>query len=137
MSLQTRLSSLITVLGADFKLKTVPIVFSVPGALTTRTGVLKVQMLGSGTLVAVKGWLQTPATGGTTFKVDVNKNDVTIYTTQGNRPTWVASANAATVLAHQVTTFVDNDRLSLDIDAVGNTVAGSDLTVTVYILRTA
>jgi len=40
-------------------------------------------------------------------------------------------------LAHQVTTFVDNDRLSLDIDAVGNTVAGSDLTVTVYILRTA
>jgi hypothetical protein len=135
-TMQSRLADLIAALGADFKLKTVPIVFSAQGALTTRTGKSFVQLLGSGTIVAVKGYLDTPATGATTFKVDVNKNGTTIYGTQGNRPTWTASANAATVLSHSVTTFADGDRLSCDIDAIGSTVAGSDLTMTVYILRT-
>jgi hypothetical protein len=137
MSLQTRLAELITILGADFKLGTEALSFSAAGALTTRTGKSKVQLLGGGTIVAVKAWLDTPATGTTTFKVDVNKNGTTIYGTQGNRPTWVASANAATVGAHSVTTFADGDQLSVDIDAIGSTVAGSDLTVTVYILRTS
>lgn len=137
MSLQSRLSDLITVLGAEYKQRTLPVVFNVAGALTVRTGTMKVPMLGGGLIVAVKGWLNTPATGATTFKVDVNKNGTTIYGTQTNRPTWTASANAATVLAHSVTTFADGDQLSIDIDAVGNTVAGSDLTVVVYVRRTS
>lgn len=137
MSLQTRLSDLITALGTDFKLKTVPIIFSAQGTLTTRTGVSKVPLLGGGTIVAVKGWLNTAPTGTTTFKVDVLKNGTTIYGTITNQPTWVASANAATVSAHSVTTFANGDQISCDIDAVGSTIAGSDLTVVVYILRTS
>lgn len=135
-TLEARLAALIAALGADFKLDTVPLVFSAQGALTTRTGKSFVQMLGSGTIVAVKGYLDTPATGATTFKVDVNKNGSTIYATQTNRPTWVASANAATVGAHSVTTYADGDRMSVDIDAIGSTVAGSDLTLTMWVLRT-
>lgn len=137
MSLQTRLAELVAALGADFKLDTVPVVFSAQGALTTRIGKSKVQLLGSGLIVAAKGWLDTPATGTTTFKVDINKNGTTIYGTQANQPTWVASQNAATVGAHSVTTFANGDQLSCDIDAVGSTITGSDLTVTVYLLRTA
>lgn len=135
-TMQSRLNDLITALGADHKLRTVPFVFSASGVLTTRTGKSRIQLLGSGTIVAVKGYLDTPATGATTFKVDVNKNGTTIYGTQGNRPTWTASVQAATVGSHSVTTFADGDTLSVDIDAIGSTVAGSDLTVTVYVLRT-
>ena len=136
MSLQSRLADLITELGDDFKLGTVPLVFSAQGELDARTGLSKIPLLGSGVIVAVKAWLNTAPTGGTTFKVDVNKNDTTIFATQANRPIWAASANAATVGAHSTTTFVDGDRLSCDIDEVGSTVPGSDLTVAVYILRT-
>lgn len=136
-SQEARIAALITALGADFKFGTIPIVFSAQGVLTARTAKSYVQLLGSGLIVATKGWLDTPATGGTTFKADVNLNAVTIYGTQGNRPIWVASANAATIGVHSVTTYVDGDRLSCDIDAVGSTIAGSDLTLTVYILRTA
>lgn len=136
MSLQSRLSDLITALGADFKRTTKPLVYSAQGAMTVRTGVSKIPMEGSGTIVSVKAYLNTAPTGATTFKVDVNKNGTTIYGTQANRPTWTASANAATVGAHSVTTYADGDVLSVDIDAVGSTVAGSDLTVVVYVLRT-
>jgi hypothetical protein len=136
-SLQSRLNDLIVALGADFKLDTVPYIFSSAGAQTVKAGVSKVPMLGGGTIVAVKGYLNTAPTGATTFKVDINKNGTTIYGTQSNQPTWVASANAATVLAHSVTTYAANDVLSVDIDAVGSTVAGSDLTVVVYCLRTS
>lgn len=136
-TMESRLADLITALGADFKLDTIPLVFSAAGALTTRTGASKVQLLGSGVIVAVKGYLSTAPTGATTFKVDVNKNGTTIYgTTHTNQPTWTASANAATVGSHSVTTYADGDQLSVDIDAIGSTIAGSDLTVTVWCLRT-
>lgn len=134
-TLEARLAALITEMGTDFKLGTFAQSFSKGGALTTFTGKGKFQLLGSGIIVAIKGWLETPATGGTTFKVDVNKNGTTIYGTQANRPIWVASANAATVGSHSVTTFADGDQISIDVDAVGSTVAGSDLTVTAYFLR--
>lgn len=137
MSLQSRLSDLITQLGTDFKLGTVPLIFSAQGLATVRTGKSSVPLLGGGSIVAVKAWLDTAPTGATTFKVDINKNGTTIYGTQANRPTWTASAQAATVGAHSVTTFADGDRLSVDIDAIGSTVAGSDLVVVVYILRTS
>jgi hypothetical protein len=135
-TLEANLATLITALGTDFKRRTIPVVFSAQSVLSVRTGKSKVQMLGSGTIVSVKGWLDTPATGATTFKVDINKNGTTIYGTQANQPTWTASANAATVGTHSVTTYADGDQLSCDIDAVGNTVAGSDLTITIWLLRT-
>jgi hypothetical protein len=135
-SLQSRLNDLIVALGADFKLDTVPFIFSSAGAQTVKTGVSKVPLLGSGTIVAVKGYLNTAPTGAT-FIVDVNKNGTTIFGTQANRPTWSISANAATVGALSVTTFAANDVLSVDVDQIGSTVAGSDLTVVVYCLRTS
>jgi hypothetical protein len=136
-SLQSRIADLITALGTDAKLRTVPLVYSASGAMTTRTGKSEIPLLGGGTIVAVKARLNTAPTGATQFAVDINKNGTTIYGTQGNRPIWVASAKAATVGAHSVTTFADGDYLTVDIDAVGSTIAGSDLTVVVYVLRTS
>lgn len=121
--------------GMDLKRNTIAIPFSASGAMTTRTGKSMFSLLGSGRIIAVKAYLNTAPTGATTFKVDVDLNGTTIYGTQANQPTWVASANAATVGTHSVVSFVDGDRLSIDIDAVGNTIAGSDLTVVVYIRK--
>ncbi len=134
-TLEDQLATLITALGTDYKRRTVPLVFTATGAMTTRTGKSFVQMYGSGVIVAVRAYLNTAPTGGTTFKVDVNKNGTTIYGTQANQPTWTASANTATVSSHSVTTFADGDRFSCDIDAIGSTVAGSDLTVTLWVRR--
>src|SRR5687768_15663726 len=97
MSLQTRLDSLITALGADFKLGTRPFTFYASGALSVRTGKSFVPLLGSGKIIAVKGWLNTPGTGATTFKIDVNLNGTTIFGTQANRPIWAASSNTPVV----------------------------------------
>jgi hypothetical protein len=123
-------------IGTNFKRGAMPIIFVATGAMSVRTGKQKVQLTGSGKIIAVKAWLDTAPTGTTTFKVDINKNETTIYGTQANRPTWVASAQAATVGVHSVTTYVDGDRISWDIDAVGNTVAGSDISVTIWVLPT-
>lgn len=122
-------------IGTDLKRSAVPVSFTATGAMSTRTGKSFLQLLGSGKIVAVFAYLNTAPTGATTFKIDVNLNGTTIYTTQANQPTWVASANAATVGAHLVTTYVNGDRLSVDVDAVGSTVAGSDLTVTVWVRK--
>lgn len=135
MSLQDRLSALITQLGADFKKTTKSLVYSANGTLTVRTGVSKIPMQGSGTIVAVKAYVNSAPTGASLI-VDVNKNGTTIFGTQANRPTVAAGANAATVGANSVTTYVDGDLLSVDIDQIGSTVAGSDLVVVVYVLRT-
>lgn len=107
------------------------------GAQTAFVGTGQLPILGAGRILGVRARLATAPTGTTTFKVDVNKNGTSIYGTQANRPTWTASANAATVGAHSVTTFVDGDYFSIDVDAIGSTVAGSDLTVGLYLLRTS
>jgi hypothetical protein len=83
----------------------------------------------------VAAMLNTAPTGATTAKIDINKNGTTIYGTQTNRPIWTASANAATVSAHDATTVTDGDYLMVEIDAIGNTIAGSDLTVAIRMQR--
>jgi len=116
------------------------LVFSVVGTLTT--GTYKAPIIiadGSLTIVKVKIVLKTPPTGaGSAVTVDVNKgttsaNGTTIFTTQGNRP----SITVASGLDYDdsgtpdVTAISENDHLSIDIDAIGGTVAGADLTVEV------
>lgn len=135
-TMEARLADLITALGADFKRGAVPLVFSLTGSMSVRGGRVKTQLFGSGLIVSVKGWLETAPTGTTLFQADVLKNAATIYGTTANRPTWVSGSNAATVGSNSVTAYSNGDQISCDIKAVGNTVAGSDLTVTVWVLRT-
>lgn len=71
------------------------------------------------------------ANTGATFLVDVNINGTTIFTTQANRPTIAISGTDATSGAPDTTKFAKNDRLSFDVDQIGSTIAGSDLTVMV------
>lgn len=65
--------------------------------------------------------------------VDVNKNGTTIFTTQGNRPTVAISGfTSGKVSNMDVTSLADGDYLTIDLDQIGSTVPGADLTVQVW-----
>lgn len=106
------------------------------GALTTTTGTQRLPIDGTYTIVGT--WLMVgTAPTGSSLIVDVNKNGTTIYTTQANRPSIAASANAGGPGATpDVTTLAAGDYLTVDIDQVGSSVAGSDLTVSVIVTKT-
>jgi hypothetical protein len=135
-TLEARIKEVLDLVADDVMLREFCLPFYKSGVQATFVGTGQIPVLGSGIILGVRARLATAPTGATTFKVDVNKNGTTIFGTQTNRPTWVASANAATVGAHSVTTFADGDYFSVDVDAIGSSVAGSDLTLGLYLLRT-
>lgn len=144
MSLQSRISDLITAIGADVKsLQTQitanrieTIVLSRPGALVVAAGVLKLPLSGSYTLVDYRVRVGVAPTGAALI-VDVNKNNVTLFTTQSARPTVAISGFLATTTAPAITTFVDGDYISIDVDQIGSTIAGSELVVVLRLRRTS
>lgn len=109
--------------------------FSVTGAVVVATGKSRFYVEGNYTIASVRASADTAPTGATLI-VDVNKNGTTVFTTQGNRPAIAISGNTATGTP-DVTTLAAGDFLSVDVDQVGSTVAGSDLTVTIRLRRTS
>lgn len=136
-TMQSRIADLITAIGADIKIGQVEtFVLSRPGALVVAAGTLQLPLSGSYTLIDYRVRVGTAPTGASLI-VDVNKNGTTLFTTQGNRPTVAAAANIASTTAPNVTTFVNGDYISVDVDQIGSTVAGSDLVVVLRMRRTA
>ncbi len=106
--------------------------FSEGGTLTTGTGVSKIPFTLDATIVSVQLAVDTSPTDADLI-VDVNKNAVTIFTTQGNRPT-VPAADADGVGAEatpDITSITAGEFLTVDIDQIGSTIAGADLVVSV------
>lgn len=68
---------------------------------------------------------------GAALICDVNKNGVTIFTTQANRPQVAVGAASGTSATPDVTTWLPGDTLTVDVDQVGSTAAGGVLTVTI------
>lgn len=67
---------------------------------------------------------------GAAIRVDVNVNGTSIFTTQGNRPSIAAGSNTSGRVENMdVTSLPDGGYLTVDVDAIGSTTAGSDLTV--------
>ena len=109
---------------------------SAGGVLTVRTGTFRIYTEGNYTIETVRASVGTAPTGAALI-VDVNKNGTTIYTTQSARPQIAAGANSATGNSPAVATFAAGDYFTVDIDQVGSTVPGSDLTVTVRLRKTS
>jgi hypothetical protein len=95
--------------------------------LTVKAGTSRYYLEEARTVVKVRASVGTAPTGAAIL-VDVNKNGTTIFTTQANRPSIAISGNTATGTP-QVTALAAGDYLTVDVDQVGSTVAGSDLTV--------
>jgi lipopolysaccharide export system protein LptA len=112
-------------------------VLSTSGVLIVRTGTGRFPIKGGTFTIQTVAVMVNTAPTGASLIVDVNKNGTTIYGTQSNRPTIAASGTSATVGAHSVTSVTDGDYLTVDVDQIGSTVPGSDLTVVVRLQRVA
>lgn len=101
----------------------------VPGTLITGTN-NGPRYVAPQALTIVKVWLivRTAPTGAAIL-IDINKNGSTIWSTQGNRGTIAATATAGNTTTFDTTALAAGDYLDLDIDQIGSSVAGVDLTV--------
>lgn len=102
--------------------------YGVAGELAVAVGTDRWYMTRAGTLTNIAAWVQTVPTGAA-IRVDVNKNGSTIFTTTGNRPNIAAGTRTDLSSVPDVTSFVAGDYFTVDVDAVGSTIAGSDLVV--------
>lgn len=111
--------------------------FAKAGSLSVGVGSGRFTMPGAGFLIGVDAAINTAPTGASLI-CDVNKNGTTVFTTQANRPTILASAFApAAVAIPDVLSFSARDYFTVDIDQVGSTIAGSDLVVQVTFALTS
>lgn len=111
----------------DLKLKPV-LTFAVTGTLTTGNDKAPTLLAPySLTIVKVKVVVKTAPTGSSII-IDVNKNGTTIFTTQANRPEIAIGQTTDDSGTPDVTALAETDKVTIDIDQVGSTEAGADLT---------
>jgi len=102
------------------------VVFCLTGALTIGTNKIGWLATGAYTITKIKIYSSTVPTGADII-VDVNKNDVSLFTTQTNRPTVIAGTNlGADRINMDIATVVENDYVNLDIDQVGSIIVGGN-----------
>ncbi len=99
------------------------------GALTTGTGVMEMPWTVAGTITLIRARVSVAPTGADII-LDVNKNGTTMYSTATN-PTIAATAKDSGNAVPDATTMAAGDYLSVDIDQIGSTIAGSNLVVVV------
>jgi len=119
------------ILAADTSTIKTTLSFAVVGTLTTGTDKAPTIVTPCAlTIVKVKVVVKTAPTGAALI-VDVNKNGTTIFTTQGGRPSIAIGDTTDDSDTPDVTALAETDKLTVDIDQVGSTIAGADLTVEV------
>lgn len=132
-SLATRLGDLITAIGADIKAlsyKSVP--FSSGGSLIVKVGATGWTNRLNRTLTIVEVYAEVgTAPTGASIICDVNKNGSTIWSTQANRVAIAATSLNGNSTTFNTTSIAQGDRLTFDVDQIGSTIAGSDLTLQV------
>lgn len=101
------------------------------GSLLVEVGVSEVPIDVDCEIISVIARASTAPTGAAIL-VDLNRNGATVFTNQANRPTIGAGTKSSIVVTSMdVVTLAPGDYLSVDIDQVGSTIAGSDLVVAV------
>lgn len=101
----------------------------VPGTLATGTSqTTPLIITRTLTIVKVYAYVETQPTGADIL-IDINKNGSTIWSTQGNRLKISTGTNLGTQTTFNTTSLVDEDIITIDVDQVGSSTAGADLTV--------
>lgn len=109
-------------------------IWSREGVVTVTSSQLRWYNRTGGVLTIRGAWAAAGAAPtGADVVVDVNRNGVTIFTTQANRPRVAAGTNGGVISMPDVTSFADGDYLTVDVDQVGSGSAGSDVTVGVVV----
>ena len=101
-------------------------------ALTVGTAKVTFRIPKALTLKAVRAGLSTAQTSGSILTVDINKNGTTVLSTKITIDnTEKTSVTAATPAVISVTSFADDDEVTIDIDQVGDGTA-KGLKVTLF-----
>ncbi|WP_433329943.1 hypothetical protein [Spirillospora sp. CA-294931] len=106
--------------------------WNMTGILSVRTGTSRLYNdVGRALTIGTVRASAAVAPAGQAIIVDVHKNGTTIYTTQANRPQIAAGQVTGTGGVPEAATWAPGEYLTVDIDQVGTTTPGSDLTITV------
>jgi hypothetical protein len=104
-------------------------------ALTTGTAKVTFRAPYAFTLTAVRASVTTAPTGGTLLTVDINESGTTVLSTKltfdASEKTTTTAATAAVISDSAI---ADDAEITIDIDAVGSTIAGAGLKV--YLIGT-
>lgn len=111
-------------------LETEFVVFGETGDLEVKTGTHRFYLPYDVTIIEVEISVGTAPTGAAAI-VDVNVNGTTIFTTQTNRPEIAISGFVDSSVTIEDDTHTDGQYLTVDVDQIGSSVAGADLTVVV------
>ena len=98
------------------------------GTLTATAGSDRLYVPYACTIVDAYASVSTAPTGASII-CDIHKGGTTIWTTQGNRPTITATNFTDSSSVPDVTSIAAGDYLTLDVDQIGSSVAGTDLRV--------
>ena len=126
------LGSSIKVNAANFPNSVVPsdAVFTIPGDLTTGAKNVRFYFESTRTIANIVTSVGTAPTGASAI-FDVNKNGTTIFSTQANRPTIAAGGFYDGSSVPDVTSIAPGDYLTIDVDQIGSSVAGSNAVIRV------
>jgi hypothetical protein len=108
-------------------------VFSEAGDATVRTGNRRLYLQRPIKVLEIEASVGTAPTDASLI-VDVNVNGETIFATPADRPTIAASGFVDSAGALSRDTLVGGEYLTMDIDQIGSTIAGADLTVVIRYL---
>jgi len=108
----------------------VSIPYTVSGTLAAEPGTVRLYIGVAAKIKGIRVGVGTAPTGASII-VDVNKNGTTIFTTQANRPTIAISTFSDTSSLSDIVDIAAGDYLTIDVDQIGSTIAGSNLVVTI------
>lgn len=110
-------------------------IWTLPFVLYTGTNIPPV-LLATRALTIVKAYLvvktapQNGSNSGTAILIDINKNGTSIWSgDQSNRLTLADNETTDSVTSFTTTSLVEDDQLTVDVDQVGDSTAGSQATV--------
>ena len=110
--------------------------FSAAGTLSTQTGTNRLYNDSgkSWQIQSVRATVGT-APSGSSIVIDINLSGTTIFTTQANRPTVADGAvTSGKISTMDITTVPAGSYLTVDIDQVGSSAPGANLTVQVEVV---
>lgn len=104
--------------------------FSLPGQAFVESGRLRQYFSARSLIIGVRAAVHVAPTGAPSV-VDVNKNGMTVFTDQSQRPAIAPGANASAEMVPSVSVAEPGEYVTVDVDQVGSILPGGDLTVMV------
>ena len=103
--------------------------FAIDSTLFTGTNLTPIIIVPQAmTIVKAYASIKTAPTGADLI-IDLNKDGTTIWSTQANRLTISDGATTATQTSFNTTSLAEGSEITVDLDQVGSTVSGADLTI--------